>query len=126
MLLDARVVHAQLRRAGGEASREPEVRQRRAVEILRRPGAEVLGIDLVVVERHEGARFVGRGAGEALPGKAQDGFEDGLLRLGCGSWHEVLVVFMADVPGGIPLVGARRGRPKRHFPPSCAAITMPG
>jgi hypothetical protein len=59
VLLEARVVDAQLRRAARELARESEVRHRRAVEVVGRAVGEILGIDVAVVVFYECPRLLG-------------------------------------------------------------------
>jgi len=116
MFLRPRIGHAKLGRAGDELPREGEVRERGAEEVVRRTPAEILGIDLVVVERDEVPGFLGGGALQAARGQIEDGGKAGIG--GAGGGHGDLVVVVAPPPTGAPLVGsATRGRRDAPFSP---------
>ena len=123
VLLDARVVHAQLRRARGEAAREREVRHGGAVEVLGRAGAEVLGVDLVVVEREELAGLL-RGRARPGAGRPGEGRDRGWL-----AWSPAaegigtsLLSWLARHRGQLLVGTGRRPAGKRHFRPRRAAL----
>jgi hypothetical protein len=87
VLLDARVVDADLGRARVEPPRERELRQRRPVQVFRVAVREILGIDLVVVLADEGPCFLGGGGLETLVCEAQDLLQESLLLLVAGEVH---------------------------------------
>ncbi len=104
VLLGARVVHAQLRHAGSEHARERQVRHGGAVKILGRPVGEILGIDVVVVLRDEGARLLGGRRLLALVGDSQYLLEERLLLLVGWEMHggalpDETVIVLQSAPG---------------------------